>query len=139
MQQNRQRHNKQQVDQGSAEVQTETQKPQNQKNNEKWSKACRPPVLAREHLNGSLIQTSAGNRFALEQTNDGLCERSNTLAPAIEKQQQRSSPEALLLVNSGLSFGSANFRKERLGRGWNRHSARQQSPSGDVVSIDRAS
>ena len=29
----------------------------------------------------------------------------------------------LLFVDFGLSFGSANFRKERLGRGWNRHSA----------------
>jgi hypothetical protein len=36
-----------------------------------------------------------------------------------------------------LSFCSANFRKERLGRGWSRHFAQQQSLSCDLASINR--
>ena len=84
-------------------------------------------------------QRSQESRFALEKTNDGLglCGRSTTLVLAVEKQQQRSSPEALLFVDSGLSFGSANFRKERLGCGWSRHFAQQQSPSCDIGSVHR--
>ena len=70
-------------------------------------------------------------------TTIGFCARSNTLVPAVDKQQQRSSPEALLFVDSGLSFGSANLRKERLGCSWNRHSAQQQSPSCDIASVYR--
>src|SRR5579864_5309730 len=64
----------------------------------------------------------------------------------------RSSPEALLLVvlllfgfrlvfsfifGYGLSFCSINFRKERLGYGWSRYLAQQQSPSCDLASINR--
>src|ERR1017187_9499891 len=45
----------------------------------------------------------------------------------------RPAPEALLFVASGLSFCSANFRKERPGYGWNRHFTQQQSPSCDVA------
>src|SRR5271165_6231156 len=37
----------------------------------------------------------------------------------------------------GLSFGSTNFRKERLGCGRNRHFAQQQSPGRDISSVDR--
>ncbi len=67
------------------------------------------------------------NRFArTDRTiNDGLCARSNTLVPVVDKEQQRSSPEALLFVDSGLSFSSAHFGNERLGYGWNRHFAQQ--------------
>ena len=79
------------------------------------------------------------NRFALEQTNDGLLERLNTLCRLLRNNSSGRVQKPLLFVNFGLSFGSTNFRKERLGRGWNRHFARQQSPSCDVVSIDRTS
>jgi hypothetical protein len=39
------------VDQGSADMQTETQEPQNQKNNENGPDHVKPPVLICEHLN----------------------------------------------------------------------------------------
>jgi len=55
----------------------------------------------------------------------------------VDKRRQRSSPEVLLFVDSGLSFGSANLRKERLGCGWNWHSTRQQSPSCGLTSVYR--
>src|SRR6202165_5691405 len=42
-----------------------------------------------------------------------------------------------LLFLCGLGFCSANFRKERLGCGWDPHFAQQQSPSCDLASIHR--
>jgi len=74
-------------------------------------------------------------------TNDGLCSHSNSHeASADDQQPQRSSAKALLaaallFVGSGLRFCAANFRKERLGGGWDWHFAQQQRPSGDV-SVD---
>ncbi len=58
-------------------------------------------------------------------------------ARAVDKQRQRSGPEVLLFFGSGLSFGSANLRKERLGCSWNRHFTQQQSPSRDIASVYR--
>src|SRR6266849_3654304 len=57
-----------------------------------------------------------------------------------------SSPEALVFVflfgfsfpfGCGLGFCSANFRKERLGCGWSRYFAQQQSPSCYLASVHR--
>jgi NAD(P)-dependent dehydrogenase (short-subunit alcohol dehydrogenase family) len=63
-------------------------------------------------------------------------------AVGLKTNNGRPSPEALLSVilfgfglgfsfpfGYGLGFCSANFRKERLGCGWSRHLAQQQSPS----------
>jgi hypothetical protein len=55
--QNHQPHNQQQVDQASAHMQTETQKPQNHKNNKN-----RPKHINLPHARGNLI-TSAGELF----------------------------------------------------------------------------
>jgi hypothetical protein len=44
------------VDQAATDVQTETQKPQNHKNNENRPKHINLPVLIREHSNVNLIQ-----------------------------------------------------------------------------------
>jgi hypothetical protein len=52
------------VDQASTDVQTETQKPQNQKNNENGPKHIETSVLIREHTNMNLVPRPLESSFA---------------------------------------------------------------------------
>jgi hypothetical protein len=76
------------VDQASADVQTETQKPQNQKNNENSPKHVKPPVLLYKHLNSetdrgwarSVHSTTGGAPYLL---GERAVRRDEKLLPAV--------------------------------------------------------
>lgn len=115
------------MDQGTPDVQTETQEPQNQKNNKNSPK----------HVN---LQSTFGNcanakfcaklrkrsaRVRDSTTNGGPVHAHEMRGHQLMNKQRYAESEGLLFVDSGFSLGAANFSEKRPGCRWNRHFAQQ--------------